>query len=135
MATGACCSLCCATLSVACLLIAVLTVQLNSVAGFSSFRCNNPRAVHPGRLVADMLLMPALQIRDPVLMLVPVKADDLPFQCLTPSLVDVSGIYSGLLRMYPVLVKRRETGLHQKMMESEINQQTADDSTSGRSTR
>lgn len=37
--------------------------------------------------------------------------------------------------MYPVLVNRRETGRHQKMMEREINQQTADEITSGRSTR
>jgi hypothetical protein len=37
--------------------------------------------------------------------------------------------------MYPELVNLRETGLHQKMMESEINQQTADEITSGRSTR
>jgi hypothetical protein len=85
--------------------------------------------------MADMLLMPALQIRDPVFMLVPVKADDLPFQCVLLSLVCISGFHSGLLRMYPVLVNRRETGLHQKMMESEINQQMPDEITSGRSTR
>ena len=50
-------------------------------------------------------------------------------------LVCISGIYSGLLRMYPVLVNRRETGLHQKMMESEISQQMPDETMSGRSTR
>jgi hypothetical protein len=85
--------------------------------------------------MANMLLMSALQIRDPVLVVVPVKADDLPIQRVVLSFVCISGIYSGLLRMYPVLVNRRETGLHQKMMEREINQQTADEITSGRSTR
>ena len=85
--------------------------------------------------MADVLLMSALQIHDPVLVVVPVKADDLPFQCMTLSSVYVSVIYSGLLRMYPVLVNRRETGLHQKMMESEINQQMPDEITRGRSTR
>ena len=85
--------------------------------------------------MTNVLLMPALQIRDPVFMLVSVKADDLPFQCVALSLICISGIYSGLLRMYPVLVNRRETGLHQKMMESEINQQMPDEITSGRSTR
>lgn len=36
--------------------------------------------------MTDMLPVPALQINDPVLMLVSVKADDLPFQCVALSL-------------------------------------------------
>ena len=84
--------------------------------------------------MTDMLLVPALQIRDPVLVVVPMKADDLLFQCvMLPGYIPSN--HSGLLRMYPVLVKRRETGLHQKIIESEINQQMPDEITSGRSTR
>jgi hypothetical protein len=37
--------------------------------------------------VTNVLLMPTLQIRDPVFLLVRVKADDLLFQCLTISIV------------------------------------------------
>ena len=83
----------------------------------------------------NVLLMPTLQIRDPVCVLVLLKTDDLLFQCLMISAVAPSASHSGLLRIYPVLVNRRETGFHQKMMESVINQQIADEITRGRSTR
>lgn len=53
--------------------------------------------------MTNMLMVPALQIRDPVLVLVLVKAYDLLFQCLMISIVVISD-YSALLRIYPVLV-------------------------------
>jgi hypothetical protein len=44
--------------------------------------------------MTHVLLMPALQIRDPVPVLVLVKAYDLPFQCLMISIVVISDDYS-----------------------------------------
>ena len=60
-------------------------VQLHSEAGLSTCGGLDPRTIHPGRFVTHVLLMPALQIRDPVLLLVLVKAYDLSSQCVVLS--------------------------------------------------
>lgn len=73
-----------ATLFVACLLLAALTIEFHSNSGFSSLGCLDPGAVHPRWLMPHVLLVAALQIRDPVFVVVSVKIDDLPFQCVTP---------------------------------------------------
>lgn len=40
--------------------------------------CGHPFSIHPWRIVPDMLLMPALQLRNPILQLIQMEADNLP---------------------------------------------------------
>src|SRR5690349_17199924 len=44
----------------------------------AAFRRHDPRPVGPRRIVAHVLVVPALQLGDPMLLAVAVKADDAP---------------------------------------------------------
>lgn len=54
-------------------------IQLQSQCRLPPFRCNDPRPAGPGRIVAYVLVVPALQACDPVLLEVLVKRDDPAF--------------------------------------------------------
>ena len=57
-------------------LVALLAIQLHSQCRLTPFRRNHPRPLGPRRIVTNMLVVAALQSRHPVLLVVPMKADD-----------------------------------------------------------
>jgi hypothetical protein len=74
-------------------------MQFYADATLSPLRRQHPQTPRQWGIVAHVLLVPALQICDPVMMFVLVKADDLSFHNTSPSLRDeCNGILSQLSR-------------------------------------
>ncbi len=65
-------------------MVALDTVQPNPQSAAAPLGSDDPRAALPGRVVADMLVVPALQLGDPVPLLVLVKARNATLHCGPP---------------------------------------------------
>lgn len=59
--------------------VALLAIQLSANRARAAFGGDDPRAVHPRRVVANVLIVAALESSDPVVLLVLVKRNDLAF--------------------------------------------------------
>jgi hypothetical protein len=71
-----------------CRFIAGRTRQFVTETVEAASRRDDPRTVGPGRIVADVLVVAALQFGDPILVLVLMKSDDFAFRHGGDSLAD-----------------------------------------------
>jgi hypothetical protein len=73
------------------LLVALFTIQFHAETTLSPPGCQHPGATVQGRRVANVLPVPALQVRDPVPLFVRVESGDLAFQN-TDLLIDTKSV-------------------------------------------
>ena len=55
---------------------AFFTVEQGTELGGATLACHHPRAVDPGRVMPHVLEMTAVQLGNPVILIVPMKAGD-----------------------------------------------------------
>src|SRR5579885_734544 len=63
--------------------VALLAVQYDTEAALAPFGRNHPWTVHPGRVVPHVLAVPAVEVSDPMALLVLMECDDFSFHCDT----------------------------------------------------